>query len=74
MIPRATLKVNVIGQRSRSPGQKCDFRSFSVTGNVTMVKGHEGQGQSKASTKAAKFSEYDYCLLPGSQGKLYFLQ
>ncbi len=35
--------------RSRLPGQKWDFRSFSLyKGNVTMVKGHEGQGQSKA--------------------------
>ncbi len=46
--PRSTLKVKVMGQRSRSSGQKV-FGSFlcCLTGNVLTfkVKGHMGGGQ-----------------------------
>ncbi len=47
MTPSLTLKVNVIGQRSRSLGQKNVFSCllFCLTGNVDIVKGHMDQGQ-----------------------------
>ncbi len=41
------MKVEVIGQRSRSPRQKYDFHGFCIVylANDLEVKGHEGQGQ-----------------------------
>ena len=45
MAPRSTLKVKVIGQRSRSRGQIRDFRPH-LTGSwvILEVKGHMGKG------------------------------
>ena len=45
MTPRSTLKVKVIGQRSRSPGLKSFRVLYCPMSNVVMVKGHMGQRQ-----------------------------
>ncbi len=46
MTPRLTLKVRVMGQRSKSPGKKNDFKlDLTILQVVLGVNGHMGQGQ-----------------------------
>ena len=56
MTPRSTLKVKVIGQSSRSPGQNSSFQEsfYSFTGNGSRVKGDPGQGQRSLSLKCVE--------------------
>ena len=56
MALRSILRVRVIGQRSRSPGQNSSFQVsfYSFTGNGTRVKGAPVQGQRSFSLKCVE--------------------
>ncbi len=83
MTPRSTLHILIIGQRSRSPGQKRNFRVHLIVLQVILVKfkgwsnskvpwvkveGHMGQGG-----HVAQFKTHDICRWAHINVKLHFL-